>query len=177
MRRPRRQLPIRCSSRVSRASTRCERACGRGRGRPQPIRHRTNAPFPPAAGGARSFCLWSSTSRCAGFLNAWLRFFPKDMRGLLRGIPRRSLPCDEFARGRVMTRNETPAESLKGYLRQLSPQTRSRLLAEVERLRQSGEDIPGGDLLLGELRAEFRQDGRAFERLEQPARHFFRPLE
>ena len=76
-----------------------------------------------------------------------------------------------------MTRNETPVESLKGYLRQLSPQTRSRLLAEVERLRQSGEDVPGGDLLLGELRAEFRQDGRAFERLDQPARHFFRPLE
>jgi hypothetical protein len=76
-----------------------------------------------------------------------------------------------------MTRNETPTESLKGYLRQLSPQTRSRLLAEIERLRQSGEDVPGGDLLLGELRAEFRQDGRAIERLDQPARHFFRPLE
>src|SRR5215813_3002929 len=76
-----------------------------------------------------------------------------------------------------MTRNETPVEGLRGYLRQLSPQTRSRLLAEVERLRQSGEDVPGGDILLGELRAEFRQDGRAVERLEQPARHFFRPLE
>lgn len=76
-----------------------------------------------------------------------------------------------------MTRNETPVESLKGYLRQLSPQTRSRLLAEVERLRQSGEDVPGGDLLLTELRAEIRQDGRAAERLDQPARHFFRPLE
>ncbi len=76
-----------------------------------------------------------------------------------------------------MTRNETPAESLKGYLRQLSPQTRSRLLAEVERLRQNGEDIPGGDLLLKELRAEFRPDPRAMERLDQPARHFFRPLE
>ena len=76
-----------------------------------------------------------------------------------------------------MNRSETPIESLKGYLRQLSPQTRSRLLAEIERLRQSGEDVPGGDLLLGELRAEFRQDGRAIERLDQPARHFFRPLE
>jgi hypothetical protein len=62
-------------------------------------------------------------------------------------------------------------------LRQLSPQTRSRLLVEIERLRQSGEDVPGGELLLGELRAEFRQDGRAMERLDQPARHFFRPLE
>src|SRR5262249_60339366 len=76
-----------------------------------------------------------------------------------------------------MTRNEAPSDSLKGYLRQLSPQTRSRLLAEIERLRQSGEDVPGGDLLLGELRAEFRQDGPALEGLEQPVRHFFRPLE
>src|SRR5579871_2464203 len=76
-----------------------------------------------------------------------------------------------------MTRNEAPSESLRGYLRQLSPQTRSRLLAEVERLHQNGEPVPGGELLLKELRAEFRQDGRAIERLEQPARHFFRPLE
>jgi hypothetical protein len=76
-----------------------------------------------------------------------------------------------------MSRNETPVESLKGYLRQLSPQTRAKLLAEIERLRQSGEDIPGGDLLLSELRAESRQDGRALERLDQPARHFFRALE
>jgi hypothetical protein len=76
-----------------------------------------------------------------------------------------------------MSRNETPVESLKGYLRQLSPQTRAKLLAEIERLRQNGEEIPGGDLLLKELRADSRQDGRAIERLDQPARHFFRPLE
>src|SRR5262249_53630260 len=76
-----------------------------------------------------------------------------------------------------MTRNETPVEGLRGYLRQLSPQTRSRLLAEVERLRQSGEGGPGGGLLLRGVRAEFRQDGRALERLEQPVRHFSRPLE
>jgi hypothetical protein len=76
-----------------------------------------------------------------------------------------------------MTRNETPAESLKGYLRQLSPQTRAKLLAEIEKLRQNGEDVPGGDLLLKELRADARQDARAIERLDQPARHFFRPLE
>ncbi len=76
-----------------------------------------------------------------------------------------------------MTRNETPVESLKGYLRQLSPQTRTKLLAEIERLRQNGEDIPGGELILSELRAESRQDGRAIERLDQPARHFFRTVE
>lgn len=76
-----------------------------------------------------------------------------------------------------MSRTETPIESLKGYLRQLSPQTRAKLLAEIERLRQNGEDVPGGELLLSELRADLRQDGRSLERLDQPARHFFRTLE
>jgi hypothetical protein len=76
-----------------------------------------------------------------------------------------------------MNRQETPTESLRGYLRQLSPQTRTRLLAEIERLRQSGEDFPGADLIIAELRAEIRQDGRAAERLEPAARHFFRLLE
>jgi len=76
-----------------------------------------------------------------------------------------------------MTRTETPAESLRGYLRQLSPQTRTKLLTEIERLRQNGEDIPGGDLILSELRAESRNDGRSIERLDQPARAFFRTLE
>ena len=76
-----------------------------------------------------------------------------------------------------MTRNETPVESLRGYLRQLSPQTRARLLAEIERLRQNGEDVPGADLILTELRADARQNGRSADRLDPAARHFFRLLE
>src|SRR5215471_17703190 len=76
-----------------------------------------------------------------------------------------------------MTRNETRVESLRGYLRQLTPQTRARLFAEIERLSQNGEDIPGGDHLVRELRNEFRQDGRAVDQLDQPARHFFRAID
>ena len=76
-----------------------------------------------------------------------------------------------------MARNETPVESLRGYLRQLTPQTRARLLAEIERLRQNGEDVPGAELILTELRADVRQNGRPVDRLDPAARHFFRLLE
>jgi hypothetical protein len=76
-----------------------------------------------------------------------------------------------------MTRNETPVESLQGYLRGLTPQTRARLLAEVERLRSAGEDVPGADLILTELRAEPRKEARPIARLDPAAQHFFRLLE
>ena len=76
-----------------------------------------------------------------------------------------------------MTRKETPVESLQGYLRGLTPQTRARLLAEVERLRAAGEDVPGADLILTELRAEPRKEARPVARLDPAAQHFFRLLE
>lgn len=82
-----------------------------------------------------------------------------------------------------MTRTETPIENLRGYLRQLSPQTRTKLLAEVERLRQNGDDLPGADIILAELRPEpappdpKAEAKAAIERLEPPARYFFRPVE
>jgi len=83
-----------------------------------------------------------------------------------------------------MTRTETPIENLRGYLRQLSPQTRTKLLAEVERLRQNGDDLPGADIILAELRADVpalpdpRAEAKAaMERLDPPARYFFRPVE
>ncbi len=78
-----------------------------------------------------------------------------------------------------MTRNETPIEALRGYLRQLSPQTRSKLLAEVERLRQNGDDLPGADVIIAELRADIAppEPKAAVERLEHAARAFFKPIE
>src|SRR5215471_1328131 len=83
-----------------------------------------------------------------------------------------------------MTRTEAPIENLRGYLRQLSPQTRSKLLAEVERLRQSGDDLPGADIILAELRTDAapppdpKADAKAaIERLDPPARYFFKPVE
>jgi len=76
-----------------------------------------------------------------------------------------------------MTRNPTPAENLRGYLRQLSPPTRGRLLAEIERLRQSGEEFPGAEFIIAELRAEGRAEGKPADQLEPDARHFFRLLD
>ena len=80
-----------------------------------------------------------------------------------------------------MDRNETPAENLRGYLRQLTPPTRVRLLAEVERLRQSGEDIPGSDIIMAELRAAARPDPAAdtqpVDKLDPAARQFFSVLD
>jgi hypothetical protein len=76
-----------------------------------------------------------------------------------------------------MARTETPAESLRGYLRQLTPQTRTKLLAEIERLRQNGEEVPGGDLLVSQLRTQIRHDLPLKDRLDPPARCFFQALE
>jgi hypothetical protein len=77
-----------------------------------------------------------------------------------------------------MTQNDTAIESLKGYLRQLEPQTRAKLLAEIERLRQGGEDMPGADIIIAELRAEDRPDPKPeLPQLDHAARHFFLVLE
>jgi hypothetical protein len=65
----------------------------------------------------------------------------------------------------AMARDETPNERIREYLRRLTPQARSRLLAEVERLQLCGGDMPGSDFILAELRAEFRNKGQTYDRL------------
>jgi hypothetical protein len=77
----------------------------------------------------------------------------------------------------AMTQNETQIDRIRKYLQQLTLQERSHLLAEIERLQMYGDDMPGSDVILSELRAEFRQNAQAGDRLEPPARHFFQPLE
>src|SRR6185437_751544 len=79
-----------------------------------------------------------------------------------------------------MNRNETPTENLRGYLRQLTPATRARLLTEVERLRQSGEDLPGAEIILAELRADrpdIPLEVPPVDKLEPAARHFLSVLD
>jgi hypothetical protein len=76
-----------------------------------------------------------------------------------------------------MNRIDTPAENIRVYLRQLTPQTRTRLLAEVERLRLNGDEVPGADIILSELRTEVRPDSQPENRLDPAARSFFRVLE
>jgi hypothetical protein len=69
------------------------------------------------------------------------------------------------------------AEHLIEYLRQLAPQVRRRLLAEMERLHLLGEDIPHSEPLIAALRAEFRNTGQNHYRVGNPSRYFFQPLE
>jgi hypothetical protein len=63
------------------------------------------------------------------------------------------------------------------YLRQLTPQARGCLLVELERLEACGTEVPGAASLLENLRAEFRNGGKAHNRVANPSRHFFGPVE
>jgi hypothetical protein len=74
------------------------------------------------------------------------------------------------------TRPDTPTSRVQKYLRQLSSQARGRLLAEIERLKICGDDTPGLDVILSELRIEFRKNGQNV-RSANPSPYFFQPLE
>jgi hypothetical protein len=76
-----------------------------------------------------------------------------------------------------MAPTQTAADSIRGYLQQLTPQTRTRLLAEIERLHQNGDEIPGADLIVAALRSEPSKDAKSNAPLDPAARYFFRPLE
>jgi hypothetical protein len=68
-------------------------------------------------------------------------------------------------------------DRIQDFLRRLRPQTRSNLLAELERLEDCGAEMPGAAVVLEKLRAEFRKDGQAQNRIDNPSRYFFAPLE
>ncbi|WP_024515157.1 hypothetical protein [Bradyrhizobium sp. Tv2a-2] len=70
-----------------------------------------------------------------------------------------------------------PADRIADYLKRLTPQARSNLLNELERLQLCGADVPGNGALLESLRAEFRKDGQTHNRMGNPSRYFFAPLE
>jgi len=69
------------------------------------------------------------------------------------------------------------ADRIAEYLKRLTPQARSNLLNELERLQLCGVEVPGSDALLETLRAEFRKDGQTHNRMGNPSRYFFAPLE
>jgi hypothetical protein len=87
----------------------------------------------------------------------------------------------ESVRERVMSTKPTAADGIRGYLQQLTPQTRTRLLAEIERLRQNGDEIPGAELIIEALRSEPAKEplkeAKSSTPLDPAARYFFRPLE
>lgn len=76
-----------------------------------------------------------------------------------------------------MTGADQASEHLKQYLQRLTPQVRSRLLSELERLHLLGEDVPHSEELIATLRAEFRNTGQGHYRVGNPSRDFFRVLE
>jgi hypothetical protein len=70
-----------------------------------------------------------------------------------------------------------PVERLRGYLLQLPPAKRALLIAELEGALLRGDDVPGGALLLQEVRSSVRESGVRAPRIGVAARLFFRPLE
>jgi len=68
-------------------------------------------------------------------------------------------------------------EKLRTFLRDLTPDARALLLAEIERSEQRGEPIPAAEFLLQELRGDARPPGREADRATMPARLFFAPLD
>lgn len=67
-------------------------------------------------------------------------------------------------------------ERLRQYLRDLSPEARTLLMTELERGLLRGEDMPGAELVLQELRRNARDNARP-KRPGTLARLFFQPLE
>jgi hypothetical protein len=69
-----------------------------------------------------------------------------------------------------------PVERLRDYLRELTPEARTLLFAEVERARLRGDEVSGADLILQELRAAAPAE-RKPPRIGDPQRLFFAPLQ
>lgn len=78
-----------------------------------------------------------------------------------------------------MAAGALPLDRLRTFLRELSPGARAMLAAELERTVLSGDEIPGGNMLLREVRATLRTVSAPAPRIDidAPASAFFRPLE
>ncbi len=76
-----------------------------------------------------------------------------------------------------MTSDGQSVERLREYLRNLKPEARAMLIAELERSQLRGNDMAGSDLVLAELRHTVRADAQQVPRIGDAARLFFVPLE
>jgi hypothetical protein len=70
-----------------------------------------------------------------------------------------------------------PVERLRQFLRELKPEARAMLIGELERGLLRGDEMPGAELVLQELRRSAREAGRPSPRVGNLARLFFQPLE
>lgn len=77
----------------------------------------------------------------------------------------------------MTTGNEIQVDRIRNYLGHLTSQARSSLLVEIERMQMYDEDISGFEIILAELRAEFRKSGEKQNRIGNPSRYFFKPIE
>src|SRR2546421_226592 len=73
--------------------------------------------------------------------------------------------------------DDVSLERIREYLGRLTSQARSNLLVEIERIQLYGDDVPGSETILTQLRAEFRKSGQSHDRAGSPSRHFFKPIE
>lgn len=68
-------------------------------------------------------------------------------------------------------------ERLRAYLQELKPEARSLLIAELEKSLLRGDETPGAELVLQELRRSMRETSRPAPRGGSLSRLFFQPLE
>src|SRR6476659_4063569 len=76
-----------------------------------------------------------------------------------------------------MAASALPVDRLRNYLRDLPSGARVLLIRELERAVLRGDEIPGGHLLLQEVRTAIRDSGDPTSRMGNPTRLFFRPVE
>src|SRR5262249_3554390 len=76
-----------------------------------------------------------------------------------------------------MASNGLPVDRLRDYLRELKPEARALLMAELERGRLRGEELPAIGLILQELRQAAPHEYALPMRIGDPQRLFFAPLE
>ena len=68
-------------------------------------------------------------------------------------------------------------ERLREYLRNLKPEARALLIAELERAQLRGDDMASSELVLDELRRTIRTEAQRVPRIGDAARLFFMPFE
>jgi hypothetical protein len=68
-------------------------------------------------------------------------------------------------------------DRLRGFLQDLKPEARAKLIGELERGMLHGQDVVGAQIILAELRRSLRDSGDDALRLGDPARMFFKPIE
>jgi hypothetical protein len=76
-----------------------------------------------------------------------------------------------------MASNGLPVDRLRDYLRELRPEARALLMAELERGRLRGEELPAIGVILQELREAAPHERALPPRIGDPQRLFFAPLE